>query len=360
VRAAVCRAFGRPLSIEHLTLAEPQGTEVRVAIKACAICHSDIVSLQGGWGGALPAVFGHEAAGVVAEVGPEVRGLEPGDHVVVTLIRSCGRCIFCASGQPVLCESRFRLDDAGPLTDGDGLPVRQGLRTGSFAEEVVVEATQTVKIAPDVPLDAASLLACGVITGAGAVMNTARVEPGSTVVVIGTGGVGLNTVQGAAVSGATEIVAIDVADEKLEAAMRFGATRTVNSLREDASAAVAAATEGRRADYVFVTVGAKAAIEQGIGLMRRGGTTVIVGMTPSGVVTGFDPLYLADDGQRIVGSKMGAARIQADIPHLLALYRQGRLKLDELITGRFALEEINDAIDSSSRGDALRNVIVFD
>jgi Zn-dependent alcohol dehydrogenase len=360
VRAAVCRAFGEPLEIEELALAPPQGSEVRVSIKACAICHSDVLSLQGAWGGTLPAVYGHEAAGIVAEVGPHVAGLEPGDHVVVTLIRSCSSCSFCTSGQPVLCESSFRLDTDWPLSDRDGAAVRQGLRTGAFAEEVVVEATQTVKIAGDIPLDVASLLACGVITGAGAVMNTARVEAGARVVVIGTGGVGLNTVQGASISGAAEIVAIDIADEKLDAARRFGATRTVNSLREDASEAVAAATNGRRADYVFVTVGVAAAIEQGLRLMRRGGTTVIVGMPPAGVVTELDPLALADDGQRIVGSKMGAARIQVDIPHLLDLYRQGRLKLDELITGRFALDEINEAVASSLRGDALRNVIVFD
>ena len=360
VRAAVCRAFGEPLTIEELDLAPPQGSEIRVRIKACAICHSDILLMQGAWGGTLPAVFGHEAAGVVAEVGPHVTRLEPGDHVVVTLIRSCGACVFCTSGQPVFCEATFHLDEAGPLTDRDGSPVRQGLRSGAFAEEVVVEASQAVAIPKDIPLDAASLLACGVITGAGAVMNTARVEAGSSVVVIGTGGVGLNAVQGAAISGAREILAVDVSDAKLAAAVAFGATRTVNSLREDVAEAVAAVTDGRRADYVFVTVGAKAAIEQGLVLMRRGGTTVIVGMPASGVLNEFDPVGLADDGQRILGSKMGAARIQVDIPNLLGFYRQGRLKLDELITGRYALEEINDAVASSLQGDALRNVVVFD
>jgi S-(hydroxymethyl)glutathione dehydrogenase / alcohol dehydrogenase len=333
---------------------------VRVSIKACAICHSDIHALEGAWGGTLPAVFGHEAAGVVAEVGADVVGLAPGDHVVVTLIRSCGRCHFCTTGQPVFCESNFHLDGSGPLTDSGGAPVRQGLRTGAFAEEVVVEATQTVRIPTEVDLVAASLLACGVITGAGAVTNTARVESGASVAVIGTGGVGLNTVQGAAIAGASEIVAIDIADEKLAAARRFGATRTVNALREDAAETVADATGGRLADYVFVTVGAEQAIQQGFGLMRRGGTTVIVGMTPAGVLSEFDPLTLADDGQRIVGSKMGAARIQEDIPRLLDLYRQGRLKLDELITGRFGLDEINDAIASTLRSDSLRNVVVFD
>ena len=360
MRAAVCREFGQPLAIEELDLARPQGSEIRVRMRACAICHSDVHLIEGAWGGSLPAVFGHEAAGVVEEVGPLVTALEPGDHVVVTLIRSCGTCVFCAAGQPVFCETTFPLDRAGPLTDRSGAPVRQGLRTAGFAEAVVVEASQAVAIPADVPFDVASLLACGVITGAGAVINTAAVEAGSTVVVIGTGGVGLNAVQGAAISGAREIVAIDVSDDKLAAAAVFGATRTVNSLREDPAEAVAAATGGRRADYVFVAVGAAAAIRQGLGLMRRGGTTVIVGMPASGVMSEFDPVALADDGQRIIGSKMGAARIQVDIPNLLTLYRQGRLKLDELITGRYALDDINDALASVVRGEALRNVIVFD
>ena len=360
MRAAVCRAFGESLKIEELDLAPPEGREIRVRIKACAICHSDVLLIGGAWGGDLPAVFGHEAAGVVAEVGPLVTGIEPGSHVVVTLIRSCGSCVFCAAGQPVFCETTFRLDRSGPLTDGSGVSVRQGLRTGAFAEEVVVEASQAVAIPKHVPLDVASLLACGVITGAGAVMNTAAVEAGSSVVVIGTGGVGLNAVQGAAILGAREIVAIDVSDDKLAAAAAFGATRTVNSSREDPLEVVAAATGGRRADYVFVAVGAAAAIQQGLGLMRRGGTTVIVGMPASGVMSEFDPVGLADDGQRIVGSKMGAARIQIDIPNLLTLYGQGRLKLDELITGRYALDEINDAVASVVRCEALRNVVVFD
>jgi S-(hydroxymethyl)glutathione dehydrogenase / alcohol dehydrogenase len=359
MKAAVCRAFGEPLTIEELELAAPRGTEIRVRVGACAICHSDVLLARGAWGGALPAVFGHEAAGVVEEIGPSVTGLAPGDHVVVTLIRSCGACVFCTAGEPVFCEATFPLDAAGPLTDPTGAPVRQGLRTGAFAEQVVVEASQAVAIPHDVPLDVASLLACGVITGAGAVTNTAAVEAGSTVVVIGTGGVGLNVVQGAAISGAREIIAVDIAADKLSAARAFGATRTVDSRSEDAVEAVAAATGGRLADYVFVAVGAAPAVQQALGLMRRGGTTVIVGMPASGVVAQFEPVDLADSGQRIVGSKMGAARIQIDIPNLLTLYRQGRLKLDELITGRYALDEINDAIASVDRGEALRNVIVF-
>jgi Zn-dependent alcohol dehydrogenase len=216
-----------------------------------------------------------------------------------------------------------------------------------------------VALPDDMPLDCAALLACGVVTGLGAVVNTARVHAGDTVVVIGTGGVGLNSVQAAALSGANPVIAVDLSNTKLEAARAFGATHTVNPKDQDAAEAVAELTEGRRADYVFVTVGAEAAIKQGIRLMRRGGTTVIVGMPASGVRSEFDPTRLANDSQRILGSKMGASRIQVDVPHLVSLYRQGRLKLDELVSGRYPLEEINEAVASVNRGEALRNVIVF-
>ena len=209
------------------------------------------------------------------------------------------------------------------------------------------------------PLDSASLLACGVITGLGAVVNTARVPAGSSVVVIGTGGVGLNSVQGAVQSGASTIIAIDLLDEKLEAARKFGATHVINAAKEDVVAAVKAATEGRGADYVFVTVGAIKAIEQSYDLMGKGGAVVLVGMTASDVMTEYCPCNIADNSQRILGSKMGSARIQVDIPSLVALYQQGRLQLDELISGRYRLDEINDAIDSVKKGEALRNVVVF-
>jgi S-(hydroxymethyl)glutathione dehydrogenase / alcohol dehydrogenase len=359
MRAAVCYEFGKPLAIEEIELEPPQAGEIRVHVAACAICHSDISWWDGSWGGVLPAVFGHEAAGVVAEVGPGVAVIVPGDHVIVSLIRYCGRCYYCAQGEPALCETRFRLDETGPLLRQDGGVITQGLRTAAFAEEVVVHASQVVAIPKDVPLDAASLLACGVITGVGAVVNTARVPVGSSVVVIGTGGVGLNSVQGAALSGATPIVAIDVAAEKLKAARAFGASHAVDATRENVREVVLGLTGGRGADYVFATVGAKGPIEQGLSLLRRAGTLVIVGMPPSGVMTEFEPGELANDSQRILGSKVGSARPDIDLPKLLELYRQGRLKLDELISGRYPLEAINDAIASVNRGAALRNVIVF-
>jgi Zn-dependent alcohol dehydrogenase len=360
MKAAVCRAFGAPLSVEELDLAPPRAGEVRVRLAACAICHSDIIYADGGWGGQLPAVYGHEAAGIVEEVGAGVTHLRQGDHAVVTLIRACGHCPACTRGAPVRCETVFPLDEQSPLTTrAGGEPIVHGLRTAAFAEQVVVEASQAVAIPDDVPLECAALLACGVLTGVGAVLNTAGVRPGESVAVIGTGGVGLNAVQGAALAGASPIVALDLSPAKRAAALRFGATHAIDPAAEDFAAQLRAANGGRLADWAFVTVGAKAAMEQATRLIGRGGAVVIVGMPASGVTASYDPGWLAADEQRILGSKMGSARLPVDIPHLIAAYRQGRLKLEELITVRYPLERINEAIAAVKRGEALRNVIVF-
>jgi S-(hydroxymethyl)glutathione dehydrogenase/alcohol dehydrogenase len=359
MKAAVCREFKQPLAIEEIGLAAPQAGEVRVRIAACAICHSDVMAIEGAWGGELPAVFGHEAAGVVEEIGAGVARIAPGDHVVVTLLRSCGDCRFCAEGQAPLCETRLPLDERSPLRAGDGSSIRQGLRTGAFAEQVVVHASQVAVIPRSVPLESASLLACGVITGVGAVVNTAAVRPGSHVVTIGTGGVGLNCVQGAALSGARINIAIDVSDQKLAAARRFGASHTLNPRQADARDAVGSLTGGRGADYVFVAAGSAAAIEQGVKLLRRGGTLVVVGMTADGAMVQFEAVNIADHALRILGSKMGSTRLRVDIPILVDWYLQGRLKLDELISARYRLEQINEAIASAANGAVLRNVIVF-
>jgi S-(hydroxymethyl)glutathione dehydrogenase / alcohol dehydrogenase len=358
-RAAVCRAFGEPLSIEEIDLAEPGPGEVKVQMKAVAICHSDIFYVDGAWGGDLPAVYGHEAAGIVEAVGPGVTRVKPGDHVIATLIRSCGFCDACAGGGPVYCEEVFPLDAATPLHDKSGKPLVHGMRTGAFAEHAVVEQSQVAKIPADIKFESAALIACGVITGFGAVINTAKVTTGASVVVIGCGGVGLNSVQGARIAGAAPIIAIDVADGKLEAAKRFGATHSVNARTEDVSERVKAINGGKKVDFVFVTVGIGGAAEQAISLLRKQGAAVIVGMPPVGVNATFDPGWLAADGQRILGSKMGGARLPIDVPMIVELYREGRLKLDELVTGRYSLDQINDAIASSRSGAALRNVIVF-
>lgn len=359
MKAAVCREFGAPLVIEEVELDPPQAGELTVRLAACAVCHSDISYLEGAWGGPLPAVYGHEAAGIVDRVGPGVRGVAPGDRVAVTLIRSCGSCYFCVQGDPVFCETTFRLDDEGPLRSADGEAIAQGLRTGAFAESVTVHSSQVAHLPSDVPLESASLLGCGVLTGVGAVLNTAKVTVGASVVVVGTGGVGLNSVQAAALAGARLIVAVDLSADKREVARRFGATHAIDPAGEDTRAAVRRLTEGRGADFVFVCVGARAAVEQSLGLVRRAGTVVIVGMPASGVTAEFDPGELANDGVRVLGSKMGSARLEIDVPKLVELYRRGDLELDELISGRYPLEEINEAVASVNRGEALRNVVVF-
>jgi S-(hydroxymethyl)glutathione dehydrogenase / alcohol dehydrogenase len=358
-KAAVCRAFGAPLTVETVELAEPGPGEALIRTAACAICHSDISFFDGAWGGELPAVYGHEAAGVVEAVGSGVTRLKPGDHVVATLIRNCGFCPACTEGAPVFCEETFPLDRNTPLHDGAGKPIVHGLRTGAFAEHMVVDQSQAVEIPKDVPLDSAALIACGVLTGLGAVVNTAGVKAGSSVVVIGCGGVGLNSVQGARIAGASPIVAVDVEPAKLAAAREFGATDTINAKSENVAERAAALNGGRKADWVFVTVGVKGAAEQGFSLMKRNGGTVLVGMPPSGVVAAIDTAWLAADGQKILGSKMGSARPAIDVPKIVQLYREGRLKLDQLISGRYRLESINEALASSRSGAAVRNVIVF-
>ena len=361
MKAAVCHEFGAPLRIEEIDLRLPVAREVSVRLAACAICHSDLAFMQGAWGGELPAVYGHEAAGVVEAVGPGVDGLAPGDHVVVTLIRSCGRCALCLRGEPTLCEDwpTLPISLLSPLSAQDGSRVEQGARTAAFAERVLVHSSQVVAVPDDIELDRAALLACGVVTGVGAVINTARVEVGATTAVIGTGGVGLNVVQGAVLAGAGSIVAIDVVESKLDAAIAFGATATLNGGTDDVAAEVSRMTAGRGLDYVFVTAGVIAAVEQGMELLRRGGTLVVVGMPPSGATAAFEAERIADQGLRILGSKVGSARPNLDIPHLANLYRQDRLKLDELISGRYSLTGINDAIAAAEGGDALRPVVML-
>ena len=360
MKAAVCRAFGAPLEIEELRLDPPEAGEVRVRVAACAICHSDIHFAEGAWGGDLPAVPGHEAAGVVEEVGPGVTRGRPGDRVVVSLLRSCGRCFFCLRGESHLCEAELPIDRGGRLRMPDGALVHQAMRTAAFAEEVVVHESQLAAIPSTLAFDVASLLGCGVLTGLGAVTERAGVEEGASVVVVGTGGVGLSAIQGAVVAGAGEIVAVDVSVAKRDAAVRFGATRAVDPEEGDPGAEIRAVTDGRGADYVLVTVGRTDAIEQGLSWLRRGGTLVVVGMPPAGEKIGVVAVDLAHDDLRILGSKMGSARLADAVPRIVELYEQGRLKLDELISGRYPLERINEAIAEAGGGSALRNVIVFD
>jgi S-(hydroxymethyl)glutathione dehydrogenase / alcohol dehydrogenase len=359
MRAAVARAFGKPLRIENVDIDEPGKGEIAVDVAACAICHSDIIFADGGWGGTLPAIYGHEAAGIVTKLGPGVDGFKLGDHVVVTLIRSCGHCPSCSDGHPVTCGTAFYRDSHTPLRDRDGQSLTQGLRTAAFAEKILVDASQAVAIPKTMSLDVASLLACGVITGVGAVLNTAGLRSGATAAVIGTGGVGLNVIQAAALSGARAIIAIDLLPSKLETARRFGATHGLLGSDPDLRLKLRALTDGRGADYVFVTVGARAAFIQSMGLVARSGSLVLVGMPPDGVTIDIDPGFIAQDNLRILGSKMGDSRIKVDIPRLVALYDAGKLKLDELISARYSLDQINDAMAKARTGEAVRNVIMM-
>ncbi|MFW2333116.1 alcohol dehydrogenase catalytic domain-containing protein [Ilumatobacter sp.] len=359
VRAAVCREFATPLTVEHLTLADPGPGEVRVRVDAVAICHSDVSYADGEWGGDLPAVWGHEAAGQIVEVGDGV-GFDVGERVVVTLIRSCGECSRCQRGAEVACGERFALDRLTPLSDADGRPIDQGMRTGAFAEQVIVHASQIVPIDEDIPAASASLLACGVITGVGAVLNTAQVAPASTVVVLGCGGVGLNVVQGAALAKADTIVASDPQVAKLDLAIHLGATHAVDPMTDDITTAVDELTGGRMADYVFIATGAPAALASAERLVGTMGAIVVVGMPATGVAGQFDPGALAARNQRILGSKMGTSVIARDIPRLVSRYHDGGLELDGLVSRRFTIDEINEAMDEVRSGAALRNVIVFD
>jgi len=357
IKAAVCHEFGQPLVIEDIQLRAPMGSEVEVTLDAVAICHSDISFADGAWGGSLPAVYGHEAAGKVTAVGDHAKGIKLGDTVVVTLIRACQSCPSCSSGSPVTCETPYD-GDQGPISTAEGGKLHQAMACGAFAEKVVVEASQVVKVSPEIPMDAAALLACGVITGVGAVVNSAKLRPGQDVVVIGAGGVGLNAIQGARIAGARRIIAVDMSEEKLEAAKAFGATDGVLATGKSPWKEVHKIT-GRGADAVLVTVGAIPAYDSAPRYLAPGGKVVMVGMPHSGDMSTYEPVILAALGQGMVGSKMGDVVISRDIPWMVDLYEQGRLKLDELVSGRWTLDQINEAIADTKSGAARRNVILF-
>jgi len=332
--------------------------EVQVDLDACAICHSDISYADGAWGGSLPAVYGHEAAGIVSAVGAGVRDVKVGDSVIVTLIRACGSCPSCASGKPTICETPYD-GDHGPIKTEGGGKLHQAMACGGFAEKVVVDQNQVVTIPADMPKDAAALIACGVITGVGAVVNAAGLRPGEDVVVIGAGGVGLNAIQGARIAGARRIVAVDMTQDKLDIAREFGATHGVLATSDAPHKASYKALGGKGAEAVIVTVGAIPAYDQAPRYLGMGGKVIMVGMPHSGATSTYEPVILAAVGQGMIGSKMGDVVIQRDIPWMVDLYQQGRLKLDELISGRWSLDQINDAIADTKTGAAKRNVIMF-
>ncbi len=360
MKAAVCYEFGKPLVVEEITIRPPHDDEVKVKVAATAICHSDIHDIHGDFGGGLPFVGGHETAGRIEAVGKDVTSVKQGDPVMVSLLESCGTCFYCATGRPYFCETKVTYDVRGTLTNQKGESIIQKARVGGFAEYVVVHESQVIKIADDFPMELACLLGCGVITGFGAVVNRAKVTPLSSVVVIGTGGVGLNSVQGAVTCGANPIIAVDILDTKLSRAREFGATHGVNAKTTDPVVAVKELTGGRGADYVFVTVGSAAALQQAFAMLARRGSAVMVGIPPA-----TDPMVsvpaaeLALTEKTLTGGFMGSACLKVDVPGIIALYKAGRYKLEELIAGRYTLDRINEAAESSAAGEALRNVIVF-
>jgi S-(hydroxymethyl)glutathione dehydrogenase/alcohol dehydrogenase len=360
MKAAVCHGFNTPLKIEELDIAAPAEGEVLVKVACTAICHSDIHDMKGELPGPVPFVGGHETAGYIAELGPGVTGFKKGDRVVVSLLASCGTCYYCITGAPHLCQAKFGPAKRARLHLKDGTAVAQRGSIGGFAEQVLVDQSQLVLIPDDMPMDRAALLACGVITGFGAVVNRTKPKAFQSVVVMGVGGVGINALQGASYVGAYPVIAVDTLDSKLESSRQFGATHTVNAKDKDAADKIRQLTGGRGADYVYVTVGSIGAIRQGMGFTGPRGTTVLIGLPPVGQDLCFSPLELIPTEKHLIGGFMGATNLPVDIPNLVAMYQSGKLKLDELISGRYPLDKIDQAIASTESGEALRNIIMFE
>ena len=361
--AAVLETVGEPLVVDEVQLHEPRHGEVVVRVAHCGICHSDLSVIDGGFPAPLPVVLGHEATGVVEEVGPGVTSVAPGDHVVLTPLPSCGRCYFCSRRQPTLCANHSLSLFTSTMPDGtsplerNGSIVYRGLATAAFAEYAVMSELGVVKIPNDVDLGVACVLGCAVQTGVGAVLNTARVEEGATVVVLGAGGIGISVTQGAVVAGASTIVVVDPDPERREAARSFGATHVLDPFADDVISAGLDLT-GVGFDYAFEAAGKAALIEQGIAAIRPGGAVVCVGAPPitesitiNGVV-GFTATE-----KRIMGCLLGSVSSQYDVPRLVALWQAGRLDLDGMVTGRFPLAKINDAVDGAKSLKGLRTVI---
>lgn len=307
----------------------------------------------------MPVIAGHEAAGIVDQVGPGVVRVRVGDRVVVSLLRSCGTCYYCARAETHLCVRANNRHSRSRLRNMRGQRLEPGMGTAAFADCTVVHESQVVPVPPELPFDRAALLACGVLTGFGAVVNTAKVGHGDSIVVLGAGGVGLNAVQAAAIMGAGLIVAVDIHERKLSAARLFGATHVVDATSGSVEATVKELTGDRGADFVFLTTGDPDAFASGLKILRPGGALVLVGLPRKGAEARFTLLDFVSNECRILGSFMGSSRVQTDIPKLIRLYREKRLKLDELITRRYQLDDINEAMQEAGSDRTLRNVIVF-
>lgn len=359
MKAAVLREVDRPLEVEEVQIDNPGPTEILVRTGATGVCHSDLHFVEGLYAIAMPAVLGHEAAGTVEAVGELVSYVKPGDRVILCLSVFCGHCERCLSGRPVLCPRTDVVrgpDDPPRLSQGD-TPLTQMALLGSFSEQMLVHEHSVVKVNDDLPFEQLALIGCGVTTGLGAALNTAKVEPGSTVAVIGCGGVGLNIIQGAKLAGALRIIAVDAVETKLGMAMEFGATDVVDASGGDVDKKVRDLTDGG-VDYSFEAIGKKETAEQAFSMLRAGGTATIVGMIPQGTKIELDgPSFLRE--KRIQGSSMGSNRFRTDMPRYIEFYKQGRLKLDELVTQRLKLGQVNDAFADMKQGHVARSVITF-
>ena len=361
--AAVLYAYHSPLVIEELDLAEPGPDEVLVKVNATGLCHSDLHVIDGEWRSPLPQVLGHEAAGTVVRCGAGVTKLTPGQRVIFSFRPNCGECFYCHQGHPVLCEGRSA--PAGTFLDGktrltkNGQPIYHMARVASFAEHAVTPAEQLIPIPDDFPMAVAALIGCAVMTGVGAVINTAQVQAGSSVAVIGCGGVGLNVVQGARLAGADKIIAIDTRENKLEYAQRFGATHLINASKSDPVAQVKALMAGRGADYTFEAIGLGLTIRQAVDAARPRGTITIAGMPPDGEEVHLDARVLAGQEKLIRGSFYGSTRPRIDFPKMVDLYSNHKLDIDPLISRTYPLEQINEGFDLLRRGEVARGVVVM-
>ncbi|MFZ5669284.1 MAG: Zn-dependent alcohol dehydrogenase [Pseudomonadota bacterium] len=362
MKAAVLREVGKPLQIEDVKIGKPGPHEVLIRTKAAGVCHSDLHFVEGKYPYPLPAVLGHESAGVVEAVGSEVRTVKVGDHVITCLSAFCGHCESCLTGHMSLCVSpdtkRGKGDEPRLFREGDAPAMNQFLNLSSFAEQMLIHEHACTAIRKDMPLDRAALIGCSVTTGIGAVIHTSNVRPGETVAVIGCGGVGLAAVNGAAIAGAGRIIAVDRVGSKLNLARHFGATDVVDASDGDAVAQVLEMTGGG-VHHSFEAIGLKQTAEQAFRMLRRGGTANIIGMIPVGTMI---ELHGADflGEKRIQGSLMGSNRFPVDMPRFVDFYMSGKLKLDELIAQRIGLDGVNDALDELKRGELARSVIVFD
>ncbi len=361
-KAALCRALNTPVVIEPVTVDGPKRGEVMVKLGACGVCHSDLSAITGTIALPLPLVLGHEGAGVVEEAGEGVSGLMKGDHVIFSFIYMCGRCRFCVSGRPVLCLEQGKalttpLEGTPRVRDARGEPLNIFSGCGSMAEYATVSAENLIKIDPKIPLDCAALVGCGVTTGVGAVFNTAKVEPGSSVAVFGCGGVGLSVIQGARIAGAEKIIAIDTLQPKLEMAKRFGATDSI-LFTEDPTKALKKMTGGGP-DYAFECVGSGELAAAAYRAIRRGGLAVVVGVAKPSDSTSVRTMTLPFEEKTLTGSYFGSCVPRVDFPRMLSLYMAGKLKLEELITRRYPIDEAPQAFADLQAGKNARGVIVF-